>query len=84
LLPPPEKLALLPPESQAKVIDLTDRINVRNAGHAREALRLGTFSLLACIAGFMYMVQIGHPKSAGVVLGTGVLTIILQIINSRV
>lgn len=84
LLPPAEKLSLLAPEIQREVLAIVDKANERNAGHAREALRLGVASFALCAGGFIYLLGAGHPVGAGVILGTGVVTIIVQIINSRV
>jgi hypothetical protein len=42
-----------------------------------------TFSFLGCIGSFSYLVVTGHPQSAAVVLGTGVLAIVGRMIASR-
>jgi hypothetical protein len=84
LLPPAEKLALLSDATVQEVIGLVDRVSQRNADHAGSALRLGTLGLGMVLGTFLALVLTGHDRWAGIVLGTGVLTILGQIISSRI
>ena len=43
----------------------------------------GTLGLMTCLLVFAGLVETAHPQAGGLVLGTGVLAIVGQIINSR-
>jgi hypothetical protein len=83
LLPPAGELARLTDDQARSVILAVDRANGREHSYALTAMICGTLSLLAAIAGFVFLVTHGHTPAAGVLLGTAVLTVIGQIIGSR-
>jgi hypothetical protein len=83
LLPPPEDLAKLTDSTAAKSLEVIDNANRLGHSYASLAMACGTFGLIACIVAFTYLVVNGHPTAAGLVLGTSVLTILGQIVNSR-
>jgi hypothetical protein len=43
----------------------------------------GTLGVVTCVLVFAWLAETGHPQAGGLVLGTGVLAIVGQIINSR-
>jgi predicted MFS family arabinose efflux permease len=83
LLPPAKELAQLSNETAAASLQVLDNAHRREHSYATLAMICGTIGFLACIGTFAFLVVESHPQAGAVVLGTGVLTIIGQIINSR-
>jgi hypothetical protein len=83
LLPPADELAHLTNETAAAALQVLDQAHRREYAYASLAMVCGTIGLLACVGTFAYLVVANHPQAAGIVLGAGVLTIVGQIVNSR-
>ncbi len=83
LLPAPDELNTLSDPTAAKALEVIDNANRREHSYASLAMVCGTLGLMGCVAAFAYLVRTGHPQAGGLVLGTGVLAIVGQIINSR-
>jgi len=83
LLPSAKELAQLSDATAAASLQVLDHAHRREHSYATLAMICGTVGFLACIGIFAYLVINGHPRAGAIVLGTGVLTIIGQIINSR-
>jgi hypothetical protein len=82
-MPSASELSLLPDPVAAQVLINCDNANRREANFASLSMICGTIGLLGCLGIFAYLVRIDHPKSAAVAIGTGVLAIVGQIVNSR-
>ncbi len=67
----------------AKALEVIDHANRREHSYASLAMVCGTLGLMSCILVFAWLVETGHPEAGGLVLETGVLAIVGQIINSR-
>jgi uncharacterized membrane protein YjjB (DUF3815 family) len=83
LLPPADELAQLTNETAASSLEVVDRAHRREYAYASLAMVCGTLGFLACVGTLAYLVVVNHPQAAAIVLGTGVLTVVGQIINSR-
>jgi hypothetical protein len=62
---------------------LIDSINSREHSYGILGMVCGTISLLGALGSFTYLAMNGHPKSATVVLGSTVLTVIGKMIGGR-
>jgi len=76
-------LAKLSDSTAAKILEVVDHVNKREHSYAVVGMVSGTAALIACIVAFAYLVHDGHPTAAGLVLGTSVLTIVAQLVKSR-
>jgi hypothetical protein len=83
LLPATDELSALSDATAAKALEVIDNANRREHSYASLAMACGTVGLLSCVLAFAWLVETGHPEAGGLVLGTGVLAIVGQIINSR-
>jgi len=83
LLPSVADLAKLPVATAEAVLVLVDSINSREHSYGVLGMVCGTVSLLGALASFTYLAMNGHPKSATVVLGSTVLTVIGKMIGGR-
>jgi hypothetical protein len=83
LLPAPDELSVLTDLTAAKALEVIDNANRREHSYASLAMVCGTVGLMTCILSFAYLVVTGHPQAGGLALGTGVLAIVGQIVNSR-
>lgn len=83
LMPSAHELAALSEVTAARVLQNCDNANRREAIYAGLSMICGTFGLLGCVASFAYLAASNHPKSAAAVIGTGLLAIVGQIVNSR-
>jgi hypothetical protein len=64
--------------TQAGIIERTQEYR-----YAMAALFCGLFAFVVLIAGFVYLVLQGHPKSAGLLLGAGVLGLVTGFVRAR-
>ena len=83
LLPQSRQLAALSVETAREVLALADAESRRAHRYAALGFLCGTFSLLLCLAAYVYLVVHGHDTAAGVVLGTGILAVIGTMIRAR-
>jgi hypothetical protein len=83
LLPAADELSVLTDATAAKALEVIDNANRREHSYASLAMVCGTLGLMNCVLAFAWLVETGHPQAGGMVLGTGVLAIVGQIINSR-
>jgi hypothetical protein len=83
LLPAADELSVLTDATAAKALEVIDHANRREHSYASLAMVCGTLGLMSCVLTFAWLVEAGHPQAGGLVLGTGVLAIVGQIINSR-
>jgi hypothetical protein len=83
LLPAPDELSVLTDATAAKALEVIDNANRREHSYASLAMVCGTLGLMSCVFVFAWLVAMGHPQAGGLVLGTGALAIVGQIINSR-
>jgi hypothetical protein len=67
----------------ARMLKVIDNCNRREHSYASLAMVCGTLSLMTCVLVSTFLAETGHPEAGGLVLGTGVLAIVGQIINSR-
>jgi hypothetical protein len=83
LLPAADELSVLTDATAAKALDVIDNANRREHSYASLAMVCGTLGLITCVLVFAWLIETGHPQAGGLVMGTGVLAIVGQIINSR-
>ena len=83
LLPASDELSVLTDATAGKALAVIDNANRREHSYASLAMVCGTLGLMSCVLVCAWLVETGHPEAGGLVLGTGVLTIVGQIINSR-
>lgn len=83
LVPPARDLALLSDTKVQSICDLTDREGQRYHRYAMFGMACGTMSFFACLATSAYLVRIGSPKMAAVVLGAAVLSTVGKMLASR-
>lgn len=76
-------LTVLTDTNAAKALEVIDNANQREHPYASLAMICGTLGLMSCVLACAWLIEAGHPEACGLVLGTGVLTIVGQIINSR-
>jgi len=82
-LPTAPELAILSDAKVAEIVRAADNLNRREHSYAVFGMACGTFSLIASLGVYDYMVHDLHFKAGLAVLGTGVLTTIGQIITAR-
>jgi hypothetical protein len=83
LLPATDELSVLSDTTAAKALEVIDNANRREHSYASLAMVCGTLGLMTCVLACAWLAETGHPQAGGLVLGTGVLAIVGQIINSR-
>jgi hypothetical protein len=83
LLPAADELSVLTDATATKALDVIDNANRREHSYASLAMVCGTLGLVTCVLVFAWLVETGHPQAGGLVMGTGVLAIVGQIVNSR-
>lgn len=83
LLPSASDLAKLPVGTAEAVLVVVDLNNRRNHSYAVLGMACSTVCLLGALGSFTYLASTGHPASAGVVLGSTVLTVIGKMIGAR-
>jgi hypothetical protein len=83
LLPATDELSVLTDATASKALEVIDHANRREHSYASLAMICGTLGLMSCVFVFAWLVETAHPEAGGLVLGTGVLAIVGQIINSR-
>jgi hypothetical protein len=83
LLPATDELSVLTDATAVKALEVIDNANRREHSYASLAMVCGTLGLMTCVLACAWLAETGHPQAGGLVLGTGVLAIVGQIINSR-
>ena len=78
-----DELSVLSDTTAAKALEVIDNANRREHSYASLAMVCGTLGLMTCVLACAWLAETGHPQAGGLVLGTGVLAIVGQIINSR-
>jgi hypothetical protein len=78
-----EQLSALSDAKVAAIVRESGEIDRRNARHAMVALLCGTGGFIVCLCLFTYLIRIGEPKAAYIVIGSGVLTFLWRIAKSR-
>ena len=83
LLPKVSDLTVLSDDGIRAVLDTVSRVNERETRHATIRMGIAGFCFAVCVASFTYLVMGGHDKAAGLVLGTTVMGVVIQMINAR-
>lgn len=83
LLPSPSQLARLTNEQTKSVVEAINQANEREHKYAVLAMQSGLISFVLVIFCFTLLVLRGHEVAAGVVLGSGVLSVIGKMVGSR-